>query len=237
MRFDILTLFPETFEGFLKASLIGKAIANKKITVELHDIRTFTSIAHRQADNKPYGGGPGMVMMAEPIYQALKYAKTKGKRLQGKKFSAVMSARGARFSAAAAAKLATYRQIILLCGHYEGIDERAVSRFDAEISMGPYVLMGGETAAMTLIEAVARHVPGVIKESASLKEESHSIIHNGRTLLEWPQYTRPKSWRGKKVPDVLTSGNHRKIDSWRWQSALTITDKMELASDASELLE
>lgn len=227
MRIDLLTLFPGTFDGFLKASLIGKALNNKTIEIYRHNIRDFASGKHRQADDRPYGGGPGMVLMAEPIYKALEHVKKKFPVKKANRTTLLLSPRGRPLTARLSAQLAGYKHLILLCGHYEGIDERIAAHFDHEVSIGNYVLMSGETAAMVVIEAVARHIKGVVKEKQSIKEDSFSISHQGRQLLEWPQYTRPRLWRRRSVPAILLSGDHKKIKSWRLTQAFAGTMKRQ----------
>lgn len=225
MRFEILTLFPEIFEGFLKASLIGKACSRHLITIHRHCIRDWAKTKHRQADDRPYGGGAGMVLMAEPVHQALKAIKRRCRPQYARKKIKyiVLSPRGQRLTMPLAAQLAQYKQLVLLCGHYGGIDDRILNFFDDEISIGDYVIMGGEVAAMVVIEAVARYLPGVVKQEQSVLEDSFSMTHGKGCLLEWPQYTRPKIWRGKKVPSILLSGNHQKIKQWRVAEAFKIT--------------
>ncbi|MBI4669872.1 MAG: tRNA (guanosine(37)-N1)-methyltransferase TrmD [Elusimicrobia bacterium] len=228
LQFEVLTLFPDIFQGFLQASLIGKAMEKGLIGVRLHNIRDFCRDKHRQADDKPYGGGPGMVLMAEPVYQALQFAKNQKPKLKYGAF--ILSPRGVPLTTELAKKLSKYDQLILLAGHYEGIDERVSGYFDGEISVGDYVTMGGEVPAMIVIEAVSRFIPGVVKEKASVEEDSFSIRPPPSTphppppaLLEWPQYTRPAVWRGRKIPKILLSGHHAQIRSWRLKKALEKT--------------
>lgn len=204
MRFEILTLFPETFEGFLRSSLIGKAVAKGALEIHLHNIRDFAP-NRRQADDRPYGGGPGMVLMAEPIYQALRHIKKNCLKKSGVKKTAayILSPRGNILNARTVRALAKNQTLILLAGHYEGVDERVKHYFDGELSIGPYVTMGGEVPAMAAIEAVSRFIPDVIGNPNSLEQESGH------------QYTRPSVWKGKKVPPVLLSGDHARIKEWR----------------------
>lgn len=219
LRLDILTLFPGMFEGPLTESLLGKARERGRIEVRVHNLRDFSTDAHRKVDDRPYGGGAGMVIQAEPLYRALAAIRCKGPR--GKKPHVVfLSPQGTPLTSALARRLSGKRWIVLVCGHYEGIDERFMAWVDQEISIGDYVLMGGELPAMVVAEAVARWVPGVVKEAESLARDS---FENG--LLDYPHYTRPALWRGKAVPEVLLSGNHEKIQAWRRHAALKATKR------------
>ena len=214
MRFDILTLFPEMFEP-LKESIIGRATKKGIIEINVVDIRDYTENKHRKCDDTPFGGGAGMVMSAQPIASAISAVdpEHKAKRIY-------TSPRGETLKQKKVESLAKEERILILCGHYEGVDQRAIDLFiDEEISVGDYVLTGGEIPAMTIVDAVSRYVDGVINES-SLNSESFS---DG--LLEYPQYTRPQEFMGLKVPDVLLSGNHGEIDKWRKQRAEEITKK------------
>ncbi|HUT22445.1 MAG TPA: tRNA (guanosine(37)-N1)-methyltransferase TrmD [Candidatus Bipolaricaulota bacterium] len=210
MKYDILTLFPEIFDSYLNESILGRAQKNKKIQIKIHDIRKNAIDKHNTADDKPYGGGPGMVMMIEPIYKTLK-------KIRRKKNSKVilLSARGKTWTQQRAQKYKKLDQLILICGHYEGVDERIKNFIDEEISIGDYVLTGGELGAMVLVDSISRLIPGVLGKKESLKEESHSQ----KGYLEYPQYTRPEIFKagGKKyaVPEILLSGHHLKINEWR----------------------
>lgn len=217
MRISILTIFPEMFEA-LKHSILGKALEKGVIELDLIDIREFTEDKHKKVDDYPFGGGSGMVMMAQPIVDAFDYAEklhtTKPKRIY-------MSPRGRVFKQEIVKEFAT-QDMIILCGHYEGVDQRALDMcVDEEISIGDYVLTGGELAAMVVVDAVSRYVDGVLGSSESLNEESFS---DG--LLEYPQYTRPADFRGERVPDILLSGHHANIAKWRHDKSLEITQKM-----------
>ncbi|MFC1521090.1 tRNA (guanosine(37)-N1)-methyltransferase TrmD [Elusimicrobiota bacterium] len=243
MRFEIITLFPETFTGFLQTSLIGKAIASGKITTHLHNIRDFTTGKHKQADDRPYGGGPGMVLMADPIYKTIEHIKKRCKIPKTKPGIIALAPRGNRLTPKLAKTLSKQKQLVLLCGHYEGFDERIFKYVDQEISIGDYVTQGGETPAMVLIEAISRFIPGVIKERASVKEDSFSIgvkallcafqqeksakqsFDPAALLLDWPHYTRPRAWRKISVPKILLSGHTKKIEQWRLDQALKATQK------------
>jgi len=219
VRIDILTLFPEMFRGPLTESILKRAQKAGLIDIHIHDIRKFSSGKHHQADDKPYGGGAGMVMMAEPIAKCMEGVIAKGKRARrqkGKKPHRVfLSAQGERLTQPRVETLAKKHQwLILLCGHYEGIDQRVVDGWiDEEISIGDYVLTGGELPAMVLIDTIARQIPGVLGKGESAGEESFSKSLDRKR--EYPHYTRPEIFRGKRVPKVLLSGNHREIGEWR----------------------
>jgi len=214
IHFDILTIFPHLFDCFLEESLIKKAQEKKLIKIKVHNLRDFASDRHKTVDDKAYGGGRGMVMMIEPIYKAIE--KT---RLKNKKCKVILfTPRGKKFNQKMAFEFSSLEQIIFVCGRYEGIDER-VFKFlaDLNLSIGNYVLMGGEIPAMVVIEAVARLIPGVVGKSKVLRRER---IKNKGAFIEYPQYTRPevfvtKEGKKLKVPKVLLSGNHKKIEEWR----------------------
>ena len=219
MRIDIVTIFPEFF-GVLDVSLLGKARERGIIDVGVHDLRDFTHDKHRTVDDTPYGGGAGMVMRPEPWGEALDSVVSEG---------AVVifpSPAGERFTQATARELSTATQLVFACGRYEGIDQRVVEHAASialvrEISLGDYVLNGGEVASMAMIEAIGRLVPGVIGNAASLDEESHE-----GGLLEYPSYTKPAQWRGREVPPVLLSGNHGAIAAWRHEQQLERTRRV-----------
>lgn len=211
MKIDILTLFPAMFDC-IKTSIIGRAIKDNKVEINIIDIREFSKEKHKKCDDYPYGGGSGMVLTPEPLYNAVMSVKTENSLV------VLMSPKGDVFNQAIVQELAKQEHLIIICGHYEGIDERVINLcVDCEISIGDYVLTGGEIPAMVVIDAVCRYVPGVITDS-SLLEESFS-----EGLLEYPQYTRPQEFKGLKVPDVLINGNHKKVDEWRIQQSLQIT--------------
>lgn len=211
MKFSILTLFPEMFNG-IKQSIIGRAIENDLIEINLIDIRNFSKDKHKKVDDTPYGGGAGMVMKPDVVYDAYKSIKSDNAKV------IYMSPKGKTLNQEKVKELAKEEHIILLCGHYEGIDQRVLDEIvDEEISIGDYVLTGGEIPAMVLIDSVSRYVDGVITKE-SVEEESFS---NG--LLEYPQYTRPEIFLNKKVPEVLLSGHHENIKKWRDEEALRIT--------------
>jgi tRNA (guanine37-N1)-methyltransferase len=215
VRVDIFSIFPGIFEGPLRESLLGKAIGAGVIDVRVHDIRDFCMDRHRQVDDVPFGGGPGMVMKPEPIFAAVESLDPGSKRVL------LLSPAGRRLDQAFADELAAESWIVLICGRYEGVDERVVEGLSAEeVSIGDYVLAGGEVAALVVLEAVARLVPGVVGREESLRHES---FQDG--VLEYPQYTRPQEFRGMTVPEVLLSGDHSRIDEWRRQAALEKTKR------------
>jgi tRNA (guanine37-N1)-methyltransferase len=205
MRIDIVTLFPRMFDSVLNASLLGRAIESGTLEVKVHDLRAHGLGKHRSVDDEPYGGGAGMVMRPEPIFDAVEEIRDEQSHV------VLLSPRGSLLRHEGVARLAEREHIILICGRYEGVDER-VAEFlaDAELSIGDYVLAGGELAAMVVVESVSRFVPGVMGNMTSLESESHS-----QGLLEYPQYTRPAQYRGHSVPEVLLSGHHGEVDRWR----------------------
>jgi tRNA (guanine37-N1)-methyltransferase len=213
VRVDIFTIFPKIFEGPLQESLLGKGIAAGLVDVRVHDLRHFTTDRHRQVDDVPFGGGPGMVMKPEPVFAAVEALGP------GTRRTLLLSPAGKRLDQALVEELAGERWLVLICGRYEGVDERVVQGLPAEeISIGDYVVAGGEVAALVVLEAVARLVPGVVGREESLRQES---FQDG--LLEYPQYTRPQEFRGMGVPEVLLSGDHSRIEEWRRQEALEKT--------------
>ncbi len=208
MRIDVLTLFPETFSGPLQASILGRALAGGIASVELHDIRGYAHDRHGVVDDYAYGGGPGMVMKPEPLAEAIESVKAMAEP-PGRVI--LMTPQGRLFRQEVVDELAQAERLVIVCGHYEGVDERIREHLiDDEISIGDYVLSGGEVAALVVIDAVVRRLPGTLGSADSLLEESHS---DG--LLEYPQYTRPAEFRGWAVPDILLSGNHGEIARWR----------------------
>lgn len=217
---DIVTIFPAFFKGPLEESLIKKAREKRLIDVRVHDLRKYTRDKHKTVDDKPFGGGPGMVMKPDPIFECVEDIKSKhpGGRV------IMLDARGERLTQKKAQQLSQHSHLILLCGHYEGIDHRVHEHLaDELISIGDFVTMGGEAPSLSLIEAVVRLVPGVIGNQESLKEESFlQDVENG---LEYPQYTRPRDFRGWKVPDVLVSGNHKEVAKWRAKVSKEVTKK------------
>lgn len=216
MKFDILTVFPDLFTAILGESIIGRAQENGLISVNAVNIRSFSRDKHKKTDDYPYGGGNGMVMLAQPIYDA--YMSIVGS-LDYKPRVIYMSPQGKKLDQSLVEELSQYEHLILLCGHYEGVDERVLEEIvDEEISIGDYVLTGGELPAMVLIDAVCRTIPGVLSNENSYSEESHC-----GGLLEYPQYTRPVEFNSRKVPDVLMSGHHANIKKWRRQQSLLRT--------------
>ena len=213
MKFDVLTLFPEMFE-ILNQSIIGKAIEKELININLINIRDFSKDKHKKVDDTPYGGGAGMVMKPDVVYDAYQSIKDRNAKV------IYMSPQGNPLNQKKVEELSKENHLIILCGHYEGIDQRVLDKIvDEEISIGDYVLTGGEIPAIVLIDSVSRYVEGVLKEE-SIKEESFS---NG--LLEYPQYTRPEVFEGMKVPEVLLSGHHENIEKWRKEKSLEMTKK------------
>ena len=216
-RVNILTIFPEMFESFFSASILGRAREQGLIDIRTTDIRPFSNSKHHNTDDYPFGGGAGMVMMAQPILDAMKAVTAEdssAKRIY-------LGPRGKKLTTSLARELAQEKELILLCGHYEGVDQRALDAcVDEEISIGDYILTGGETAAMVLVDCVARFIPGVLGSSDSPEEESFS---DG--LLEYPQYTRPRILEGMEVPEILLNGDHAKIKAWRRRESLKATLK------------
>ncbi len=218
MRIDVLTLFPKMFEGFLSESLLGKAIDNKLVEINVINFRDFSTNKHKKVDDTPYGGGAGMVLSVEPVYNALV-------NIDGFKeaLKILVTPQGVTFNQEKAYELSNEKHIIILCGHYEGYDERIRELFDIEISIGDYVLTGGEIAAMALIDSITRLIPKVIG-----KDESHLNDSFSENLLEHPHYTRPSIFMGKKVPDVLVSGNHKLIKEWREKESIKRTKERRM---------
>ncbi|WP_129722077.1 tRNA (guanosine(37)-N1)-methyltransferase TrmD [Xylanivirga thermophila] len=217
MVFDVLTLFPEMFGSVLNTSILGRAIKKGLIKVNLYNIRDFAKNKHKRVDDYPYGGGCGMVMMPQPLFDAFYYIA----QLNGGTLPTVIyfSPQGTTFNQKIATDFSKADHLVLLCGHYEGIDQRIIDNFvDVEISIGDYVLTGGELPAMIFIDSVSRFVSGVLGDEQSAREESFS---NG--LLEYPQYTRPYDYQGHKVPEILLSGNHKEINKWRKLHSLNNT--------------
>lgn len=214
MKFDIVTIFPGLFDGFLKESLLARGQKKKLLKITTHNLRKWTDDSHKTVDARPYGGGAGMVMKVEPIHKAVKAIKSRDRKSR----VILLSAKGKTLDQKKVRELAKYDQIIFICGRYEGVDERVAKYIaDEEISIGNYILFGGEVAAMVMVESVARLIPGVIAKSDSVKYES--FADKSAKIKEYPQYTRPEIFvlNGKKikVPKVLLSGNHEEIEKWR----------------------
>ena len=237
MKITILTIFPEMFDSVLNSSILGRAREQGLIDVQCVDIRPFSDRKHKNTDDYPFGGGAGMVMLAQPIMDAMAYVT--GENFHGRRI--YMGPRGTTLTTAKARELAREEELVLLCGHYEGVDQRALDAcIDEEISIGEYILTGGELAAMVLTDCVARFIPGVLGSAESPEEESFS---DG--LLEYPQYTRPRELRGMEVPEVLLCGDHARIRAWRRQESLRATkrfrpdllEKAELTEKEKRMLE
>lgn len=217
MKFHVLTLFPEMIEQGLAPSIIGRAVEKKFISLDAVDIRTYTKERHGKVDDYPYGGGAGMLMQAQPVYDA-HLAVTGGRAVR----TIYVTPQGRPFDQRLAKELANEEELVLLCGHYEGIDQRVLEEVVTDyVSIGDYILTGGELAAMVIIDAVARLIPGVLGNETSVQEES---FHND--LLEYPQYSRPEEWHGKRVPGVLLSGNHKEVEKWRLEQAKERTKRV-----------
>ena len=232
MRIDILTLFPEMFDGVLSASMLGRAQANGLIDIRVHNIRDYTDNKHKKADDYPFGGGAGLVMMAQPIYDCMDAVLEGGTARR-----ILMTPRGRTLNQKIAKELSGEERLVLLCGHYEGVDERVMEIIDDEISVGDYVLTGGELPAMIVVDCVSRLIPGVLGSEESAADESFS-----EDLLEYPQYTRPASFRGMDVPEILLNGHHAKIQAWRKEqarlkTALNRPDLLSEATDKGEVIE
>ncbi len=212
MRFDIVTVFPKILDSYLNEALLKRATKAKKIKIFCHDLRDYTKDKHRTTDDNPYGGGAGMLMKIEPVFACLESILKKSPHPRKKIFVISLSAKGKNFTSQKAKLWAKkFNQVIFICGRYEGVDER-INKYlaDQEISIGNYILSGGELGAAVILDAVSRFVPGVLGNPDSLKEESHS-----KDYLEYPQYTRPPVFKGWKVPQALLSGNHKEIEKWR----------------------
>jgi tRNA (guanine37-N1)-methyltransferase len=236
MKCDVLTLFPDIFTSYLNESIMKRAGERGLLEVKLHNIRDFTSDAHRTVDDYPFGGGAGMVFKPEPLFKAMDFLREDGEPRK----VILMTPRGKPFSQSIAENYAKERKrFVFICGRYEGIDERVKTLVDEELSVGDYVLTGGELAALAVIDAVTRLVPGALGDERSVEDESFSW-----GLLDYPHYTRPREYRGLTVPDVLLSGNHREIERWRRKQALKKTvevrpdliDGVELSGEDREIL-
>lgn len=213
MRIKVLSLFPKMFDGILNESIIKRAIDDKKVNIDIIDLRSYSKDKHNKVDDTIYGGGAGMLIKCEPVFDAIDDLKTKNTKV------IMLSPDGVKYNQEKAYELSKEKNIILLCGHYEGFDERINTVVDEKISIGDYVLTGGEIPAMAIIDSVTRLLPGVINE------ESHLNDSFNNDLLDYPQYTKPKEYRGMKVPDVLLSGDHKKIDEWRREEQIKKTKK------------
>ena len=211
MKIDVLTLFPEMYNGVLNSSILKRARENKLVEINVHNIRNFTLDKHNRVDDYPIGGGEGMVLMPEPIYRAINHFKTE------ESIVIMLTPQGKTYNQKMAYEFKNYKHIILLCGHYEGFDERIRSFVDMEISIGDFVLTGGEIASMVLIDSITRLIDGVIEK------ESHENDSFNNNLLDYPVYTKPIDFMGMKVPDILLSGHHANIDKWRREQQIKKT--------------
>jgi tRNA (guanine37-N1)-methyltransferase len=217
MRFDIITIFPQMFGSFFSGGVVGKAVQRGLLEVKVHDLRDFAPGKHRQVDDRPFGGKQGMVLKPEPVFTAVETAKTSDKAAV-----ILLSPQGRRFDFRLAEELIGFPQLIIICGRYEGVDERVNEHLAThEISVGDYVLTGGEPAAIVIVDAVSRFIPDVVGKMESVEHESFI-----QGLFDHPQYTRPRNFRGMEVPEVLFSGDHKKIENWRREKALEKTARM-----------
>ncbi len=227
MKIDVLTIFPEMFRGPFDESIIKKAQEKGLVKIKIHNLRKWTKDKHKAVDDRPFGGGAGMVFKPEPVFEAVKDLKGSGKKKKTK--VVLLTPQGRVLTQKTANKMAKFDHLILICGHYEGVDERIRKHLaDKEISIGDYVLTGGELPAMVLVDCVVRLIPGIFKKSETIADESFQKVKvKGKTLtlLEKPQYTRPADFRGLKVPEVLLSGNHKRISKWRLKEAVKKTKK------------
>ena len=220
MRIDIITIFPRMFEPVLNESIVKRAQNKRKVEISIHNLRDYSQDKHKKVDDRPFGGGSGMVMRPEPIFRAVEDIKLKAKIKKSKVI--LLCPQGERLSQKVLTRFAKYKHLILICGHYEGIDERVRQYLaDEEISIGDYVLTGGELPAMVLVDCLTRLIPGVLGDKNSLNFESFA-----GNLLEYPHYTRPANYRRMKTPAILLSGNHKKIAQWRQNQAIKRTKKI-----------
>lgn len=211
MKIDILTLFPEMFDGFINTSIIKRAIEKEKVTINLINFRDYSPLNNKQVDDTPYGGGSGMILRCEPIFECLDSLDT------SEAYIILLSPEGTKYKQSVAKRLLEHKHLIIICGHYEGFDERIKTRVDEVISIGDYILTGGEIPAMAITDSITRLIPGVITNGSLLDESFND------SLLDYPTYTKPAEYRGLKVPDVLTSGNHQKINEYRTTSRIEKT--------------
>jgi tRNA (guanine37-N1)-methyltransferase len=218
MRIDVLTLFPKIFPGYLGQSLLSKAIERTLVDIQIHDIRDWSTDRQNKVDDRPFGGGPGMILMVEPVVLAVEAVQ---KMAEPPAHSILLTPQGKTVDQPTLERLAQRSRLMLLCGRYEGFDQRVIDLLQPEeISIGDFVLSGGEVAALVLIDAIVRLIPGVLGDELSTWDDSFS---RGNRLLEYPQYTRPREFRGLSVPEVLLSGNHQEIEAWRRQQSLEKT--------------
>ncbi|MFA6093388.1 MAG: tRNA (guanosine(37)-N1)-methyltransferase TrmD [Elusimicrobiota bacterium] len=212
LRIDVLTLFPRMFEGVFSQSILKRAVEKGLLDVRCEDLRGYAQDRRGTVDDRPYGGGAGMVLIAPVLERALRKLRRKGSKVL------LLSPQGRRFDQRAAQELSREKHLVLVCGHYEGVDERIMDFVDGELSMGDFVLTGGEIPAMAVVDAVTRLLPGVLAKPEAAQKESFS-----EELLDYPQYTRPRVWKGREVPEVLLGGDHARIEEWRRQAALAAT--------------
>ena len=222
MKIDVLTIFPGMFDAVLGESIIKRAQQKRKVSIKIHNLRDYANDKRRTVDDRPFGGGPGMVLKVEPIYKAVKHILDKNGTKKGKNSKVILvTPQGKRFNQQMAKRLSKFNRLLLICGHYEGVDERVKKLLvDYEISIGDYILTCGELPVMVLIDSIVRLIPGVLGDEQSKLTESFE-----NNLLEYPQYTRPTTFCGLEVPKILLSGNHNRIKEWRMQQALTRTRK------------
>ncbi len=223
MKITILTLFPEMFTGPFDHSIVKHATEKKLISITLRNIRDFGKGTHKMVDDTAYGGGVGMVLRVDVIHEAIE-ASLDNTVPRNRQRVVLLSARGKQFNQESSRRLSQYENLILICGHYEGVDERILEYIDEELSIGDFVLTGGEIPSMLITDSIVRLLPGVLKEGAT-DQESFSLKEASSSLLEYPHYTRPKEYQEKTVPEVLLSGNHKKIADWRQEQAKHITKK------------
>lgn len=215
MKIDILTLFPNMFEGAFSESIIKRAIENEFVDIKLHNFRDYTNDPHNKVDDTPYGGGAGMVLMAQPIYDCVDKLKDEDS------FVILLTPSGVSYKQKMAYDLSKKKHLIIICGHYEGFDDRVRALADLEVSIGDYVLTGGEIPAMVLVDSITRLIPGVINERSHIEDS-----FNENYLLDYPSYTKPREFRGMEVPEVLLSGDHKKIDEYRYQESIKRTKEL-----------
>jgi tRNA (guanine37-N1)-methyltransferase len=222
MRFDVITIFPEFFSGPFDHGIIRRGRESGRIETRIHDLRGYTSDRHRTVDDRPFGGGEGMVFKPEPLFMAVEAVRDAGVAAE----VVVLSAAGRRFTQAEALRLSKADQVVLICGRYEGVDERVVEHLaTAELSIGDYIISGGELAAAVVVDAVTRYVPGVVGKEESILRDSFSDPAAETQLVEHPHYTRPAEFRGWKVPEILISGDHAAVRKWRHEAALRKTER------------
>lgn len=225
MQIDILTLFPEMFTGAFSESIIKRAQENGKVKINIYNFRDYSTDPHQKVDDTPFGGGAGMVLMPQPIYDAVKNLRKENTKV------IIMTPSGVTYKQKQAYELAKEQHLIIICGHYEGFDERILALADMEISIGDYILTGGEIPAMAIVDSIVRLIPGVINERSHIEDS-----FNDQYLLDYPTYTKPRDFQGMEVPDVLLSGDHAKIEKWRYEESLKKTklkrpDLLEVKND------